>query len=176
MDPVRDTSQYHPKLSLIIFKVKVIQCHFPGQGKVKLKILCLGGVCMFLGQVSLRTRKMTPEDLFNGPNPTKFENRKNAEILENTVKMAVFDLQNTKTRPFFKISTQIFVHLYTYQGSFTYIPVFRKFEKLFGFFNNIFHGLFFQIFRIFKKLKIRYINSINTFILNLLLKSDRFYL
>ena len=44
---VWDTSNYHPKLSVSIFKVKVIQ----GQGKVKLKILGLGSMMHVFGSV-----------------------------------------------------------------------------------------------------------------------------
>ena len=43
---------------------------------------------MFLGQFSSRTRKMTLEQFLNGQNRTNFENRKNAEIAGNSVKMA----------------------------------------------------------------------------------------
>ena len=70
--------------------------------------------------------------------------------------MAVFDHLIAKTRIFFKISTWNFVHVYTWQDSFTYIPVFWKFEKFSHFFENyIFVDYFFTILKIFKTLKIR---------------------
>ena len=52
---------------------------------------------------SSTTPKMTLEHFLNGPNRTKFENRKNADIAETNVKMTVFDLQNAKFRAFFQL-------------------------------------------------------------------------
>ena len=40
-------------------------------------------------------------------------------------KIVVFDLQNAQTRTFLKISTWNFVHVYIWQGSFTYNPFFE---------------------------------------------------
>ena len=74
---------------------------------------------MFLVSFSSRTRKITLEHLLNGPIRTKFENRKNAEINGNSVKMAVFDLQNAQTRAFLKISR---IHLIGLYQVYTYTP------------------------------------------------------
>ena len=41
---------------------------------------------MFLGQVSVKNAKMTQEHFLNGPNRTKCDHRKNAEIAVNSVK------------------------------------------------------------------------------------------
>ena len=59
---------------------------------------------MFLGQFFVKNAKNDPRTLFERPKSEKNENRKNAEIAGNRVKMAVFDLLNAKTRTFFKIS------------------------------------------------------------------------
>ena len=48
---------------------------------------------------------MALEHLMTGLNRKYLENRKNAEIAGKSVKIAVFDVQNAKTRAFFKIST-----------------------------------------------------------------------
>ena len=50
---------------------------------------------------------MALEHFLNGPNRTKFENLANTEISWNCLKIAIFSLQNIKTRPFSTISTGI---------------------------------------------------------------------
>ena len=59
MDRAWDTSKYHPKLSVSIFKVRVIKGH-EGQGNVKLKILGLGGVIHVFGSVVCKDREKRP--------------------------------------------------------------------------------------------------------------------
>ena len=54
--------------------------------------------------------------LLNGLNRTEFENLENAEIQKSVWEMAVFDLQNTKTRSCFTVADWNFVHIYTHQG------------------------------------------------------------
>ena len=112
------------------------------------------GRCFWVS-FSSRTRKMTLKHFFKGPNRENFEKRKNVEIVGNSVKMTVFDLQNAKARAFFEISTWNYVHVYTWQASFTYIPVLWNFEKSQFFENNIYCSLFFKIFKIYKKIKIK---------------------
>ena len=70
MDCVWDTSKYHPKLSVGIFKVRVIQ----GQGKVKWKILGLGGVVhvFLVSFFFVKNAKNGPRTLFELPKPDKF--------------------------------------------------------------------------------------------------------
>ena len=105
MDRVWDTSRYHPKLFVSIFKVKVIQGH-EVKGRSNRKF-CVWAACyMFLCQFLRQKRENGPRTLFDGPNWTKFENRENAEFPGNSVKMTVIQLQITKSRSFFKISTQ----------------------------------------------------------------------
>ena len=60
---------------------------------------------MLLGQFFVKNAKNDPRKLFDRPKSEKNENRKNAEIAENRVKVAVFDLLNAKTRTFSKILT-----------------------------------------------------------------------
>ena len=57
--------------------------------------------CFYVRFLS-RTQKMTLEHFFNGPNPAKNENRKIAEFLVNSVKVAFLVIQNGKTQPFFQ--------------------------------------------------------------------------
>ena len=177
MDRIWDTSRYHPKLSVSIFKVKVIQGH-----KVKersnWKFWVWVAWYMFLGQFFVKNAKNDPRTLFERPKSEKIlkigKMQKSPEI---GWKMAVFDLLNAKTRTFFKISTWNFVHVYTWQDSFTYIPVFWKFENFAQTFLKItfFVDYFFTIFKIFKILKIRDSSLLATCILNNLLKTNCFY-
>ena len=41
---------------------------------------------MFMGQIFVKNAKNDHRTLFNGPNRTKIENRKNVEIILNSVK------------------------------------------------------------------------------------------
>ena len=59
---------------------------------------------MFLGQFFVMNAKNDTRTLLNGPNGTNFKNREYAEIAGNSVKNGLFDLQNSKTWSFFKIS------------------------------------------------------------------------
>ena len=67
---------------------------------------------MFFGQFFIMSVKNDPRILLKGPNRTKFGNRDIAEIPVNSVKIAVFDLQNNKTCSFFKI--YLLANLYTF--------------------------------------------------------------
>ena len=81
--------KYHHKLSVRIFKVKVIQGHeVKESSNWKLWVWTAG--YMFLGSFSLRTRKMTLEHFLNGRDRTKFENRENVEIAGISVKNVLF--------------------------------------------------------------------------------------
>ena len=64
----------------------------------------MGSVINILGQFFVKNMKNVPRTLLNGQNRTKFENQENTEIAGNSVKMAVLDLQNTKSPSFFKTS------------------------------------------------------------------------
>ena len=115
--------KYYPKLSVNIFKVKVTRSR---KGQTKNFGFGNRDTCFWVN-FSSRTRKMTLEHSLNGPNPTYFENRENAEIGRNIVKITFFDLRNTKTWPFYKIFCAI---LYTYTSD-------RALSQIFLFFNSI---------------------------------------
>ena len=91
---------------------------------------------------------------------------------ETALKIAIFDLQNIISWSFFKISTCNFVHVYTFQDSFTYILFFiRKFSLIF--LKIIIYGLFSRFWKLWK---IWHSSLIELFILNFLLKTIWFYL
>ena len=62
MDRVWDNSKYHSKLSVSIFKVKVIQGHEAKKGQTK--NLCLDGVILVFGSVFRQERENDPRTLF----------------------------------------------------------------------------------------------------------------
>ena len=70
MDRVWDTSKYHPKLSVSIFKVKAVQGH--GIKKDQPENFGFGqcDTCFWVS-FSSRTRKMTLEQFLNGRNRKK---------------------------------------------------------------------------------------------------------
>ena len=74
-----------------------------------------GRVMHVLCQFSSKMRKITLEHVLNWPNPAKFENREDTEIPRNSVKMTVYDLQNTKIskikQPLFLIAMEPYAHL-----------------------------------------------------------------
>ena len=127
MGRVCDTSKYHPKPSLSIFKVTR-----PKKGQTKNFVF---GRLETYFKVSFSSWlwKMTLKHFLNGPNGTKIENRENTEILVITVKMAVFELQSTKTCSFVKISTWNLTYI-DLTGFFHLYFGFWKFENLFGLF------------------------------------------
>ena len=90
--------------------------------------------------------------------------------------MGVFDIENTKTLSFFKISTWNFVHMHTWHSSFTFIPVLWNFDIFLQFLEIIFLLNIFKKIKIFKIFKIRDNSLIEKLILNLLLKTNCFYL
>ena len=53
--------------------------------------------CMFLGQITSRTRKIALKRFLDDPNNIKIENRKNAEILRKYMNSGLFDDQNSNT-------------------------------------------------------------------------------
>ena len=76
---------------------------------------------MFLVRFSATTQKTTPERFLNGPNRTKIENRKNAEILVNSVKSGRFRHSERQNSAVFKdsdlnvcthILQQVFLYIY----------------------------------------------------------------
>ena len=89
-DSVWDTSKYHPKLSLSIFKVNVIQGHEVNERSNR-KFWVWAACYMLLGHFfSSRTRKMTLEHFLNDPSQTNFENRENAEMARNSLENGLF--------------------------------------------------------------------------------------
>ena len=57
---------------------------------------------MILGNILLNNAKMAQKHFMNGPNRTKYDNKKNAEIHVNIVKVVKVAIQNGKYRPFIK--------------------------------------------------------------------------
>ena len=131
---------------------------------------------MFWGQLFVKNAKIYPRILFKRPKSDNFINRENAEIAGNSVKMAIFDLQNTKTQSFFKISTWNFVFIYTWHGPFTDVPFLGNSKISSIFLKIIFFVHYCRFFpEIFNIMKISHTSLIERFILNLLLKTNCFY-
>ena len=92
--------------------------------------------CFFVS-CSSRTRKISLEHFLNRSKPANFENREYVENAGNSVKMTVFDLQNIKTRSFFKMYLKFcthihltsFFHIYSVKKKIGKIPQIFK-EKL----------------------------------------------
>ena len=100
---------------------------------------------MFLVRFSATTQKTTPEHFLNGPNRTKIENRKNAEILVNSVKSGRFGHSERQNSAVFKdsdlnVCTHILqqVFFYTYIAFFLKIKNPGKFRKT-KYFDDYFH-------------------------------------
>ena len=149
MDRVWDTSKYHSKLLVTIFNVKVIQNHAVKE-KSNWKLTFGRGDTCFWSVLHQEREKITIKNALSGLKRTKFTNQENAEIPGNSVKITVFDIQNTKTRSFFTISIWNFVHIYTYQDSFTSIQMFWQFVTFHDYFLKIiFLSTIFQNFQIF---------------------------
>ena len=125
-------TKYHLKPSLSIFKVKVTRSR---KGQTENLGFGRRDICFWVS-FSSRTRKMTLEYFWNGPNRANFESRENAEIAGNSVKMAFFDLQNSKTRVIF--SRYLHEILYTYTPDRVLSHIFRIFEN-----SRIFPNIFF---------------------------------
>ena len=147
------------------------------QGKVKLKILRMGGVIhVFWVGFSSRTRKMAQNTFWTAQIQQILQIGRMQKSPEVAWKMAVFDLGKAKTQTFFpdiyfKFCTQTHMRglLHIYSG-------FWKIRKLsLIFLNNIFCWLFLKIFNIFKIVNIRQSSLLATCIINILLKTNRFY-
>ena len=89
-------------------------------------------------------------------------------------KMTFSDLQNTNTRPFSRYLLEI-LYSYTPDRVLSHIFRFLEFEKNLSSVNNLFCWLFFNIFKNCIILKIWDGSLIETFILYLLFKTNRFY-
>ena len=64
----------------------------------------MGERCVFLGQIFVKNAKNDPRTLFNGPNRTKIQNRKNIEFLINSVKSGRFGHSERQNSAVFKDS------------------------------------------------------------------------
>ena len=138
MDRVWDTSNYQSKFSLNIFKFKVIQGHEVKEG-LTWKFCFWATWYMFMGQFFVKNVKNDPRTFFERPKSDKFwkpgkyrnrrEQRKNDPFRPSKHQNSVI-FQDI----YLKFCTR--VHL---TSSFTYIPVFWKFENFPKYFeNNIF--------------------------------------
>ena len=147
-------------------------------GTVKLRVLCLGGVIHVLGMkrkncIFRQKRKNIPRIFLNDPNRTKFEDWENTEIPGNSVKL----LFSTLHRHFFQ-NVYLIEILYTYKPDSVLSHIFPfscENWNFFLFFRIIFSS-FFHIFRIFKNLKTLENRLIGTFISNLMMRTNGFYL
>ena len=83
IDRVWETSRYHPKLSMSIFKVTRSR-----KGQTKNFRFGWSDICFWVS--FSRTQKLTLEHFLNGPNRKKSENRENTEIAGNSVKNSRF--------------------------------------------------------------------------------------
>ena len=105
--------------------------------------------------------------LLEWPKSDKFSKSEKCRNCREQRENGLFDLFHQNPSIFQDIYMN-FVHIYAWQGSFTYIPVFEN-SKI-PIFWKIYFWLFFKIF------KIRGSSLIERFILNLLLKTNCFYL
>ena len=113
---VWDTSKYHPKLSLSIFKVTRSK-----KGQAKNFVFGRREAC-FKVTFSSWLRKMTLKHFWNGPNRAKIENRENTEILVNTVKNGRF--RTSKYQNLF-ICQDIYLKFNIYRPDRVLSPIFR---------------------------------------------------
>ena len=88
MDRAWNTTKYPPKPFVILCEVKVNQGR--EAKKIKFKILGLIGVIHVFRSDFRQKAKNDPRTLFEGPKSEQFENRKNAEVLVNSSKVAFF--------------------------------------------------------------------------------------
>ena len=72
MDRVGDTSKYHPRFTVNIERIeRQDHSRSRGQGKIKLKSLCLSDVMHVLSQLSVKSAEKTPKHFLNRPTRTK---------------------------------------------------------------------------------------------------------
>ena len=182
MDRVWDTFKYPPKSFVSLCQViqdheahpRFIQDHEVKKGQIKNFEFGWCDTC-FQVKFSSRTQKLTLEYFLNGPNRTKSENRKMAEILVNSVKVTFFGRSKRKNSAVFQDINLNFVHIFIGKCSFTYIPFVWKIKKTLGKLRKT--KSFFCIFQIseLKKIKIPDSSLIGMFNPHLL-KTNWFYL
>ena len=80
-----------------------------------------------LGQIFVENAKKTLEHFLNSSSRTKIENRENAEILVNSIKVTSWGIQNAKTQPFSEIKTEI---LYIFLSASSLIHTYILFSKI----------------------------------------------
>ena len=144
-------------------------------------MLCLGVVIHVFRSVFHQDReKMTLVHFLNGQNRPKFENGENTEIPGDSMKIAVFDLQNANTYSviFQDIYLKFCTHVHrTGLFTLTCVPFFLKIRKQTLKFLKIFRiNYFFLKNQNFQNFEIRYSSLVEAFILNLFLKTNQFYL
>ena len=87
---------------------------------------------MYLGQIFVKNAKMTPENFLDDPNWTEIENRKNAEILVNSVKIGFFwSFKTAKLSRFPRKLPEIY-YTYSSASAFTLVLRFCENSDFFG--------------------------------------------
>ena len=107
---------------MIFCQANTIRYHEVKKGQIKSFGFGWCDIC-FLGQSFVKDAKNTLEHFLNDPNRTEFENWKNAEILENSVKSGIFGhskrqksavFQDTNLRVCTHIHRQVSFHIYSF--------------------------------------------------------------
>ena len=96
-----------------------------------------------LGSDFRQERKNAPTTLFERANSDKIENRKNTEILLNSIKVGFLNIQNGKTQLFF---LNIDLKFCTHSSASVFIHIFRVFEESKIFLENVEKRSFLMVF------------------------------
>ena len=84
---------------------------------------------MFLGQIFVKNAKIPLKHFLSGQNRAEVKNRKNAEILVNSVKNGFLAFKMAKLSRFFKIATSNVAHIFIDKCSYAYNPFFLKIRQ-----------------------------------------------
>ena len=149
MDRAWDTSKYHPKLSVGIFKAKAIQGHDVKE-RLNWKLHVWVAWYLFLGQFSVKNTKNNPGTPSERPKPGKiWKSRRYRNPREQREKWS-FSILKYQNSVIFRGIYFTFAHIYTWQFSFTYISFFENSKVFSWFFKNIFPRRFSQNIRNFQ--------------------------
>ena len=139
MDGVWDTSKYHPKLTVSIFKVKITRSR---KGQTENFGFGRRDTCCWVS-FSSRTQNMTPEHFWNGPNRTNFEIGKIQKPKETAWKWPFSTSKQQNSVIFQDICLTFRTHIHLAEFLHIY-SVFLKIRKIPIFSDNIFLFIIFQ--------------------------------
>ena len=143
-----DTSKYHPKLSVSIFKVKVVQGH-EVKGRSNWKFWVWAAWYLFLTQFFVKNAKNDHRTLFEPHKTDKFW--KSGKCRNHRKQREKWPFSTFKTPKLGHFSRYLLDFFYTYTPDrvLSHIFVYWKFEKFPHFFfkKNIFCWLIFKIFK-----------------------------